>query len=795
MSNKRYLVINPAESSSAALELLDELEAADDLVSFDIETDGVVEAACKVIGISVSWEENQGAYLILREWDPEKRELKALLNPQDEKDLIDSLCGILQNKNLVMHNGVFDITVMKNCYGINLTDALVADTILLKHTLDEERPFGLKEIAEKYKEHIGFGEEEAANQEQLLLKECVLARGGKWNQKDKDIYMGEAHIIGTYACADTDLTLKLFNYLHPKLAEEGLEEFFYDLEVMPLYKKATIPMRMGGIFVDVAYFKALEKELQDGILKLTGEIFTLIEEDAQPYVRKLLDEAVKETRTGKFAEKLLQHYSIPIPVNTRTGKPTLAKSELRSLQTTFPGHPAIQWLLYEPPFTVETYTEAVEQEDGTTTEVTKQRKVPLPLPEDAPRIPDEVRYAIKREIFIEKNPELPHILNLSSNEDLSWLLFECYGVEPRSYSKETDKPQVDKNSLETYDDLPFIEKLLTLKKEEKLLSTYVNPILTKNVNGWLYPGMLQFGTTSGRYSCAGGLNLQTLPRDDKRIKKGFIAPPGYKVVNADFSALEPRIFSWVSGDEGLKNIWRNKLDLYSQIAIDVFGLEGVSADESAPNYLKKVMPEYRQKVKTFALAVAYGAGAGRISGLMKVDYQEAQQIIDRYLNAYPGLKRYIVNQHVQATNYGQVTTKFGRVRRLPKAKELFQKFGDLLKSKKKMVDRYGEEFGQKIYYEYRGYLNLSTNHPIQGTAGHVANAAMIKLADLFKEHSIDGYIALQVHDEITCIVREDQAEIAAEMLQDSMEDNRITREIDIPILAEPVISDNFADAK
>lgn len=779
----------------ATIALLNELEAADDLVSFDIETDGLVEVRCNVIGVSFSWEENQGAYIVLREWDEVNKKLVALLPEQEEKDLMQWLCDILLKKNLVMHNGVFDIAVIHHRYKVNLTEALVADTTVLKHTLDEERPFGLKEIAEKYKEYIGFTAEEAANQEQQLLKESVIARGGKWNKENKDIYMGDPQIIGTYACADTDLTLKLFNYLHPKLSEEGLEEFFYDEEVMPLYKKATIPMRLGGIFVDVEYFRKLEKELQDDILKLTGEIFSVIEEKAEPYVRQLLDEAVKETRTGKYAERLLQHYSIPIPTNKRTGKPTLAKSELRPLLEAFPEHPAILWLLYDPPFDVETYTEEVEQPDGTKITVTKQRKVPLPLPEGAPTIPDQVRYAVKREIFVEKDPDLPHVFNLSSNEDLSWLLFECYGVEPRSHSKETGKPTVDKNSLETYDDLPFIKKLLELKKTEKLLSTYVRPILEKHVDGWLYPGMLQFGTTSGRYSCAGGLNLQTLPRDDKRIKKGFIAPPGYKVVNADFSALEPRIFSWVSGDEGLKDIWRKKLDLYSQIAIDVFGLEGVSADESAPNYLKKVMPEYRQKVKTFALAVAYGAGAGRIAGLMKVDYMEAQQIIDKYLNAYPGLKNYITTQHVRATTRGKVETPFGRVRRLPKAREIYRKFGTLLKSKKKMVERYGEEFGTKTYYEYRGYLNLSTNHPIQGTAGHVANAAMIKLADLFDEFEIDGYIALQVHDEITCIVREDHAEKAAQLLQDAMENNPITEQIDIPILAEPVISDNFAEAK
>jgi DNA polymerase-1 len=307
--------------------------------------------------------------------------------------------------------------------------------------------------------------------------------------------------------------------------------------------------------------------------------------------------------------------------------------------------------------------------------------------------------------------------------------------------------------------------------------------------------MLQFGTTSGRYSCAGGLNLQTLPRDDKRIKKGFVAPEGYKIVNADFSALEPRIFSWVSGDAGLKAVWLNELDLYSQIAIDVFDLQDVSAKETDKNYLKKVQPDFRQKSKVFTLAVVYGANAWRIAQLMGVPVEDAQQIIDRYLNAYPELQKYMRNQEYEATTKGFVKTKFGRVRHLPKCKELNERFRGLLKSKKLMKEHLGEQLGSEIYYKYRNLLNNSKNFPIQATAAHVCNAAMIKLAKEMKKHNIDGWIALTIHDEITCIVKEDQASIVAEMLKDAMENNEVTRQIDIPIKAEPLIGDNFAEAK
>jgi DNA polymerase I-like protein with 3'-5' exonuclease and polymerase domains len=855
-TQKKYKIVNLTDSRDTN-EILKELRNDKvEYVAFDIETNSNIEKSTKTIGIGITYYFDEGYYFPFAKFDSSLNKLVNLTDTASEKAFVRELCLILSKKKLIMHNGVFDVNVIKAEYGIDLTTALYADTILLKHTVDEERPFGLKEVAELYKENIGFTEEEAANQEQLDLKESVIRNGGKWTKKQKDIYKGDLELIAKYCCADVDLTLKLFDYFENRVSEEGLLEFFYNQEVMPLYKKATIPMKFNGVFVDINYFKSLEKELESDIMKLTNSVFDLIKEDIQPLVEEILDNKVKETKTGKFAEGVLQYYSIPIPSHKKTGKPTLAKSALQSLLNNYPEHPALEWLLHEPrlveveveePVYIETteYLPVDESEDGEpiygyvpikkpSGETQKIKKV-VPDPEDkGPRLPKNVRYSVKKEIFVEKNPELPNVFNLSSNEHLSWLLFECYKETPKSYSRETGNPQVNKDSLETYDHLPFIKMLLELKKQEKLLNTYVKPILETNINGWIYPSMLQFGTTSGRYSCAGGLNLQTLPRfekpsecprcdsksvkitnhglskfkidcsscstisyliNDSMIKRGFIAPPGYKVVNADFSSLEPRIFSWVCGDPGLKRVWIEGLDLYSQIAIDVFGLEGVSARETDPNYLKKKDNASRQKSKVFTLAVPYGANKWRIAGIAKEDPEVTGQWIDNYLGAYPDLEDYMTNQEVEARSKGYVQTKFGRIRHLPEAKKLYRTYGNAIYSKNAMKKRHGDEFGTQLYYKYRNQLNNAKNFPIQATAAHVCNAALIKLSDLFVKYKIDGWIALQVHDEITCIVKENQAELASKLLKEAMEDNHITRQIDIPILAEPLIANNFAEAK
>lgn len=783
---KKYKLLKDANSFDEILNYVSELE----YVAFDIETDGKDEYKCQTIGVAVTGHFDNGYYAAFKSWNPVFSRLDRLVSEEEERAFITKLCDILDKKKLILHNAVFDVTVFRHQYNINLTDSVYCDTMLLKHTLDEDRPFGLKDITELYKKELGIGEDEVSNQEQLTLGESVKRNGGKWTKTDKEIWKGDVDEIGFYACADVDMTLKLFDYFEYKLYKEGLAEFFYDQEVMPLFKEATAQMKYNGIFVDVEYFKKLEGELEVDILKLENEIFKDIEKDVEPFVKRVINKEVDVTKTGKFAIGLLQYYSIVPPTSAKTGRATLAKAALKELVEEYPDHPAIKWLTYEPIMCCPLRW----NKEANLWEKTPAERVYIGDP-DEPELDEDVVFEVKQKIYKEANPDSAFVFNLNSNAHLGWLIFDRYKCEPSDVSRNSGKPKVDAESLEKYTHLPFIKKLLEKKKLEKMLSTYVKPVLEMQDNGWLYPSMLQFGTTSGRYSCGGGLNLQTLPRDDKRIKKGFIAPPGYKIVNADFAALEPRIFSWVSKDPGLKLVWQKGLDLYSQIAIDVFGLEGVSADPNAKNFLKNVNPEYRQKAKVFTLAVPYGANAWRIASLMGVTPDEAQTIIDTYLDSYPKLKEYMSKQERAAMRSGKVATSFGRVRHLDGAKVLYDDYGTRVLDKRFMVSKFGDEFGREMYYKFRNYLNNAKNFPIQATAAHVCNAALIKLSKLLKKNNIDGWIALQVHDEVTCIVREDQAEFAAELLQESMERNAITEQIDIPILAEPQIADNLAEAK
>jgi DNA polymerase-1 len=314
--------------------------------------------------------------------------------------------------------------------------------------------------------------------------------------------------------------------------------------------------------------------------------------------------------------------------------------------------------------------------------------------------------------------------------------------------------------------------------------------------------MLQFGTTSGRYASRNP-NLQNQPRikEDEGeisaivlkytnlIKKGFIAPKGYKIVNADYSSLEPICFSHMSNSESLRNVFRKGEDLYSRVAIDVNHLENeYSANKKADNFLKKHKPELRQLWKVPPLGIVYGMGEARLMQAIGCDYNEAKHIITSYLNTYPELKKYMFACDFSARTKGYVKTQFGRIRHLPRAKQLFSKYGeDLLnfkwaKSKNLLAER----------RELKNLLNNAKNFPIQALAAHIVNRGAIATVRNFKNNNITGWLAIQVHDELTTIVKEEQAELASKLLKEAMEQ---TTQISVPLTAVPVIGINWAESK
>lgn len=738
----------------------------------DCETNSKFERTAQLWGFSICFNDQRAFYIPWRDQQGNKWWTKDI-----EQQISVWLFNTCKVKKLINHNILYDVLVLENNLNINLTPLIYSDTILLKHTIDEEPPFGLKELAVI---ELGPGADKA----QQALKDNVVLNGGSWKKEQKDMYKADTDILAEYAMWDVLLTFKLFKIYSQRLKEQGLEKFFYEEEVMPLYKEVTIPMKRSGFPIDVQYFKNLKSELETLISDAEHKIFKKIESDVQPFITALLNKEVPVKPTGNFPKAVAEFIGAPLPLRRKVDKNTKQESYVTTLNK-----------------------KDVEQQKKQNPEYSDLYDWILGLTEKLNIEPMAIDMA-QRHLFLnnEKNKNNRYIFNLSSNDHLAYYFFQVKNYQPLAKTHK-GKDKLDANFLETikekYAD-EIADKLLEMKKLGKLLSTYVDGILDRQHDGIIYTSFLQFGTTSGRYSSRDP-NCQNLPRvkDEEdsdlsplvlkyvnAIKAGFVAGKGFKLVNADYSQLEPSCFAEMSGSESLRDVFRKGKDLYSQVAIDVNKLQDqYSAVKSASNFLKKLRPELRQLWKVPPLGIVYGMEESRLmQSIPGIDYKEAKRIINGYLGTYPELKSYMYSCNASAKKYGYVKTMFGRIRHLPQAKELFDKYGnDLLDFKWARAKNLLDE--RRLF---KKCLNNAKNFPIQGLAAHIVNRAAIQVNRRFKEAGIEGCIIANVHDELTCRVREDQAEEAAKILQECMEN---TTKLNVPLVASPLIGDNWAEAK
>jgi len=727
---------------------------------FDVETNNVEEVKADLFGIGLCLTDQKAFYIPIRNPDGSK-----FWSAAEESNIIKWLDNMLTSRGVIGHNIVYDCIVYSRNGGTVLDSHVKADTILMKHTVDEEPPFGLKEIAVR---ELG----EWADKAQDDLKNQVTAAGGKWTKENKDMYLASTETLGTYCCWDVILTKLLYDLYSKKLQEEGLEQLFYEDEIMPVYRECTIAMKRRGFSVDVEHFQKLHNEISQELSQLEDSMYAEAKQQVVQFENALLEKEFAVNNSGNFPKVVAECLGAPLPVNKKSGKETLAK---KAVEQQLKAAPQFQ-TFYEWVLGITTFAEVVKQYDYDLKE-----KVQLSLWKN--------KYGSDR------------VFNFKSNDHLIELFFNIKGLRPIDKT-EKGKPKVDDKFIELASQRDTIaEKLHIYKKLNKLQSTYVEGILERQVDGVIYTSMLQFGTTSGRFSSRDP-NLQNLPRPREEdsgmhhtvlkytnsIREGFVAPKNYVLVDADYSALEPRAFAHMSGDEGLRGVFHKGEDLYSRIAIDVFKLQDISADPNHENYLKKVYPEFRQKAKVFCLAVPYGAEASRISQEMKTSYQEADKIIKAYLGAYPNLKKYMAICNQEAKKKGFVATEFGRIRHLKDCRAIYTLYGD------NVLDfKWAQKMNQtEVRRKFKNSLNNAKNFKIQGLAAHIVNRAMLAMTREFKRLKLDAQILVQVHDEIVVCCREDIKQQVVDIMRHTMEN---TTKISVPLVAEPQVAKNLKEAK
>lgn len=208
--------------------------------AFDTETTGVNHGS-RIVGMSICFNETDAYYIIT----DRVREI-----------LIKELLNVLLASKLIMHNGIFDCGMVEDNYHVSMIKSLYADTMILAHLLDENRPVGLKPLGASY-----FGW--AAVAEQDDLKNSVLANGGEWSAKNKEMWKADPQILGKYGAKDAWLTLQVYYKLTQELDKQPrLKKFFYEDESMPLLRGPTYQLNRTGLAVNVLKLTELKKTLE-----------------------------------------------------------------------------------------------------------------------------------------------------------------------------------------------------------------------------------------------------------------------------------------------------------------------------------------------------------------------------------------------------------------------------------------------------------------------------------------------------------------------------------------------------
>jgi len=768
---KKYYTVQDKET----LKLLHQHITESDVIAVDTETSGLNPRKDIIVGWSVSGDEGIGFYLPTQVWNFEKNEIELqTIDGTSTETISKNLLKLLKGKKLVFHNASFDVQFIKNYFGVDLLPDVWVDTGLLVHTVYEEgafgygNPFGLKSIAIMNQKELGLNVEEAANQEQIELKESIKKNGGSTTKELFEIYKADLDILSKYASADTDLTLRICNLYLKKLKEEKLEKFFFEDEVMPIYREVTVPMEAYGVDLDMELLEDIHSQISTDLIKnkeIVMKSLLAIPEVKEWVVATSVDN-YPVSHKGNWAQRLVQRYSLPLPKSEKTGKYSLTQKNIEQLDDS----PVKDFLLTG----------------------------------DKDKLEDVEKARISMSLWKESNDG--EYINIQSKKHLGEIVFKFMGIKPKVSGANT-KSGRDKFDMSMVEELSktyaWAENLRIYNKLLKIKSTYVDRFRDRNEDGRYYFYFKQNGTVSGRY----GSDAQQLPKpleegEDAPIIMKYVnivrafltAGKGRKVIDADYESLEPHCFASVTGDENLREIFRKGWDFYSTVAIQTEKLEGVSADKKADNYLKKLDPVKRNKAKAYSLGIAYGMEAYALKMTLGVDQKEAEKLIQGYLNGFPQLAEWRERSREEVKAYGRITNYVGRIRHLPRVKKYYDKFDNRLmdwRFRNELSATYGKDQVLKAYRDFRNGLNNCLNFQLQSLAAAVVNRAALVINRKAKELGIDACVQAQVHDQLIINCDEKDVEMFAPIVQEIMETT--TQLPGVTLKAPPEISDNWRD--
>lgn len=351
--------------------------------------------------------------------------------------------------------------------------------------------------------------------------------------------------------------------------------------------------------------------------------------------------------------------------------------------------------------------------------------------------------------------------NIGSPMQLSHVLFDVMGL-PTKGLKKTKRGYYSTNAKVLSDlarDHEIVRLILDWREKSKIKSTYLDTLgPLRRGDGRVHTTYNQTITATGRLSSSDP-NLQNIPTRSelgRTVKTAFSAGEGSVFLAVDYSQIELRLLAHLSGDKHLVRAFNEGEDFHAETAARVFGVP-----------VSEVTPDLRSRAKAVNFGIVYGQQAYGLSQSLHISMAEARDMIDRYYEAYPGVRTFLDNVVARAKQTGYAETMYGRRRHIPE-----------LKAKNPQLRGFGER--------------TAMNHPMQGTAADIIKIAMVRVSRRLEEEGFAAHMILQVHDELDFECPIDEVERLTTMVRDVMEH---VVDLRVPLIAEASTGITWADAK
>ncbi len=346
--------------------------------------------------------------------------------------------------------------------------------------------------------------------------------------------------------------------------------------------------------------------------------------------------------------------------------------------------------------------------------------------------------------------------NIKSTQQLGVVLFQQLGLKGGKKTK-TGYSTNEAVLSSLVGEHPVIEKILEYREYQKMLSTYVEPLLklaNADEHSRIYTSFVQTGTATGRLSSRDP-NLQNIPVRSalgRSVREAFVAKEGYKLVSIDYSQIELRLLAHFSKDAALLDAFNKGVDIHMATAIKLFGEEEAPAKR---NYAKSV---------NFGLL--YGMGPKKLSDEIGISTGEAKEIISNYFASFPTVKRFLEEIQERVKIDGYVETILRRRRLFD-----YESANAMMKA---------------------SFMRESVNTVFQGSAADLIKLSMNHIDSMIREENLDAFMLLQIHDELIFEIKEEKVEEISKRFVHTMEN---VLELEVPLECSVSVGDSWGELK